>query len=90
MEPELEQQNMDMTPDEAAASLAFATNMSEMMMPQDPTAEGQTEEAPETPADLDTKIESIIDHKLAEFQQKLLGDLETLDDEQEDTKKTDS
>ena len=57
-----EQTNQDMTPDEAAASLAFATRLSEgMMQPQQEeatTEEPVTEETPQEPQE-DPRIEEL-------------------------------
>lgn len=81
----------DLTPDEAAASLAFATNLSEASMPQGEGGEdtqAEEESVDKTAPNLDAKISSIVDEKLATFKEELLAALEENGQEKDTTADT--
>ena len=91
-----EQPQEDITPDEAAAALAFSTQLGEGMMPQvEQTEEAPTETAPEQPSEpveeveqpKPEDIEALVDAKVEEKMQILRDELTaalTEEDEQEE------
>lgn len=62
----------DMTPDEAAASLAFATNLSQGMMgTNENPQEEDGEEVAKEETDIDAKIDQKLEEKLAPMMEKI-------------------
>lgn len=82
----------DLSPDEAAASLAFATNLQENSMPQAPVEQEmapQDEMISQEPQDgamaEDTDIEAIVEAKVEEKMADLREELKSALDEEEET-----
>lgn len=87
----------ELTPDEAAASLSFATMLSEQLMPKEMPMEGEmtegepTEEAPEVPqpeVDIEAlvaeKVDEVVGAKIAELEERLSGALTPEEPEEEE------
>lgn len=90
-----EDQQSGVTPDEAAASLALATQFQETMMPQAPVAqemalqEGENPEQPqdtEQPkeADIEALVEAKVEEKMADLRDELKSALDEEDNKEDD------